>query len=102
MPILTIEAIRANPWNVVTHKLPTYPAQLLLEVAYLAADYCRASEYFLVTAVTRSNYTPEGWEPTDDGCDAHEESEARGFNAHLRLEEICSLYEKQFDEKLER
>ena len=26
----------------------------------------------------------------------------RGFNAHLRLEEICSLYEKQFDEKLER
>lgn len=101
MPILTIEAIRQNPWNVVTHKLPTCPGRLLLEVAYLAADYCRASEYFLVTAVTRSNYTPEGWEPTD-GCDAHEESEARGFNAHLRLEEICSLYEKQFDEKLER
>jgi hypothetical protein len=48
MPILTHEAIRENPWNVITHTLPTHPTELLLEVAYFAADYCRKSEYRLM------------------------------------------------------
>ena len=102
MPILTIEAIRENPWNVVTHTLPTSPERLLLEVAYLATHYCRQGEYVLMTAARDGDYTPEGWEATTDSPDVHEESEARSFEADQRLQAICDLYEKQFDEQLER
>ena len=37
MPVLTLEAIRQNPWNVLTHDLPAEPSRLLLNVAQLAA-----------------------------------------------------------------
>src|SRR4029077_18877799 len=33
MPTLTIEDIRNNPWNVLTHRLPERPDELLLEIA---------------------------------------------------------------------
>jgi hypothetical protein len=44
MPVLTLEAIRQNPWNVLTHDLPAEPSRLLLNVAQFAAATCRRIE----------------------------------------------------------
>jgi hypothetical protein len=94
MPTLTIEAIRENPWNVVTHKLPTVADELLLELASLAAAYCRASEYLLMHAAREGRYVPPGWEPRYPFPDGHEANEARGECAGRKLEEIGDVYEK--------
>ena len=37
-PILTLEAIRANPWNAVYHRLPFYPGSLMVWTAASAVD----------------------------------------------------------------
>jgi hypothetical protein len=58
MPILTIEAIRENPWNVLSHELPPNPSLLLLRLARMAADYCRRSENLLMFAVSHGHYLP--------------------------------------------
>jgi hypothetical protein len=102
MPILTIEALRENPINVIAHDLPEAPTQLLLELAYLAADCRRKSEYLLMIAARETNYIPHGWEPTCDSPDIHEESEARCHEADLRLDEICDLLENEFGRWLKR
>jgi hypothetical protein len=91
MPTLTIEAIRENPWNAITYGLPSDPAPLLLEVAHLAAAYCRASEYQLMLAAREGRYMPRGWEPSNDSPDIHEESETRCDAADERLTEIRDL-----------
>jgi hypothetical protein len=88
MPILTIEVIRENPWNVVTHTLPAQATELLLETAYLAADYCRNSEYTLMHAARDGEYVPEGWLPGPDSCDVHEINEERAWQADRKLDEI--------------
>jgi hypothetical protein len=95
MPKLTIEAIRENPWNVVTYMLPTRPMPLLLKAAYLAADYCRNGEYLLMMAARDGFYTPHGWKAASDSPDVHEEFEARGLNADRRLNEIYNLHRKR-------
>ncbi len=101
MSIMTLEAIRENPWNVIALPLPARPERILLEAAYLAADYCRRSEALLMNAARTGDYTPRGWNMSDDGPDIHEESEARGDSADRRLAEICALMEKEFGETLE-
>ena len=53
MPLLTLEAIRENPWIVLADPLPINPPPLLLKAAYLAADYCCRSEHLIMTAVRR-------------------------------------------------
>jgi hypothetical protein len=90
MPELTIEAIRENPWNVITHTLPVEASPVLLEAAYLAAVYCRNSEYMLMHAAHDGDYVPAGWEPGPDSCDVHEINERRGRNAERKLDEIRS------------
>jgi hypothetical protein len=67
MTVLTIEAIRENPWNVVSHTLPPHPDPLLLVVAYLAADYCRQSERVLDRACLDGKYAPPGCRLARDG-----------------------------------
>jgi hypothetical protein len=94
MPILSIEAIRENPWNAVTHSLPSHPTSFFLELVHLAATYCRTSEYLLMTGARDGSYTPHGWEANDNHPDAHEESEARSCEADRRLAEICHLLTK--------
>ena len=88
MPTLTIEVIRENPLNVVTHTLPTHPTELLLDTAYLAANYCRKSEYLLMHAARYGDYVPPGWQPGPDSCDVHEINEAQGWQAERKLDEI--------------
>jgi hypothetical protein len=102
MPTLTIETIRENPWNVVAHSLPEHPTPLLLEIAHLAAAYCRQSEFVLMMAAREGIYTPPGWEASDDCPDVHEENETRSFDADQRLQEICDLSESKYGETLER
>ena len=102
MPILTIEAIRENPWNVVEHELPTRPEELLLEVAYLAADYCRRAEFLLMEAARERRYVPPGWEPVGNHEDVHEENEGRSVQADFKLQEICDLCEKEYGVFLDR
>lgn len=80
--------IRENPWNVTTHGLPDRCEPLLLEIAWLAADYCRKSESLLTNAVREDEYVPPEWQP--DGCDAHECTEANAEAADRKAREILS------------
>jgi hypothetical protein len=91
MPTLTLEAIRQNPWNVITQDLPSDPSQLLLRAARLAASYCREAEYMLVVAVRADEYVPAGWTGGEGDPDAHEASEGRAYEADDKLTEIDAL-----------
>jgi predicted transcriptional regulator len=92
MPTLTLEAIRQNPWNVLTHDLPSDPSHLLLRVARLAASYCREAEYMLVLAIRAGDYVPAGWTGGENDSDAHEASEGRCYEADDKLTEIDALF----------
>lgn len=92
MTELTLKAIRENPWNVVAHKLPKKPDKLLLEAAFLAADYCCRAEFFLMEEARHGDYTPSWWRPDEICPDAHEESEERYLQALDRFEQIRDLY----------
>jgi hypothetical protein len=96
MRILTLEAIRCNPWNALSYELPAHPSRLLLELARLAAHYCRQSEYELMLAAREGNYVPWWW--CEGAPDAHEESEALALEADEKLTEIFDLLEVEFGE----
>jgi hypothetical protein len=96
MLTLTLEALRENPWNVVTYKLPSHPKPLLVNAAYLAAEYCHKSEYLFMVAARDGSYIPHGWETWLDKGHAWDESEARACHARQRLEEILDLGQKEF------
>jgi hypothetical protein len=89
MPTLTFEAIRQNPWNVLTHELPSTPPRLLLTLAQLAAASCRQIDAELFTLAC------------EDGADSPLDAECRDiadrfFKAHRKIGEICGLLEEQF------
>jgi hypothetical protein len=98
MPTLTIEAIRDNPWNLITHELPEHPTELLLHLAIEAADYCRNSEYVLMEAAREGRYDPPNWRPSDEYPDAHEAYEARAIEADWKFDELRCLRQKLFGE----
>jgi hypothetical protein len=86
MPALTLEAIRQNPWNVLTHELPENPSRLLLTLAQLAATFCREIEYEIYTAaevgeaqIVEPNRSLDGWS-----------------KAHRKIGEIIGLLEDNF------
>jgi hypothetical protein len=91
MTVVTLEAIRENPWNVLNGALPANPSKLLLEVAYHAANYCVVSEYAVMEAARDGSYTPPWWTPDEVCPDAHEEAEGRWWPALQRFERICQL-----------
>ncbi len=93
MPTLTLEAIRRNPWNVLTHAMPADPSRLFLEAARRAALYCRDSEYALVIAARSGEYAPAWWNDSENLPDAHEESEDLAFLADDRLHQISEILE---------
>ncbi len=97
-PILTIAAIRENPWNVISDKLPENPCELLLNAAYIAATYCRDAEYMLMMAARDGAYVPEWWTGGEDDPDVHEESEERGWRAEVKLSEISGLRGEDIEE----
>jgi len=78
MPVLTLEAIRQNPWNVLTHDLPSDASELLLKAAQLAATCCRQIEF--ETLALASAHT------SLDRCS----------KAHRKIGEICGLLEDRF------
>jgi hypothetical protein len=91
MTIVTLEALRENPWNVLTGALPANPSELLLELAYHAANYCVVSEHALMEAARDGSYAPSWWTPDEVCPDAHEESEDRWSAARNKFDEICRL-----------
>jgi hypothetical protein len=99
MTTLTVQAIRENPWNVVTQPLPEHPAELLLEAAYRAAEYCAASEYKLMEAARRGRHIPAWFNPDEICPDPHEESEARWLRAEEKIEEIGTAYERIYSKQ---
>jgi hypothetical protein len=100
MPILTIEAIRENPWNVLSQELPPNPSLLLLRLARMAADYCRRSENLLMFAAHAGDYIPVEWEESSDSPDAHEFSEALAFKADEKYRAICELFDLETDDNV--
>jgi hypothetical protein len=100
MPILSLEAIRENPWNVLSHDLPNQCPPLLLEIAWLAADYCGKSESLLVNAIrqqmylpAQQRYVPAEWRP--GGPDAHEYPEGNALAAEDKAREIIARCDEQ-------
>jgi hypothetical protein len=102
MPLLTIEVLRENPWNVLSHELPQHPSRVLLYLAALTARYCRGSEYMLMHAARRGDYIPTWWRPDRPvQPDAHEESEECVWRAERKLDEISKLLESEYGETLQ-
>ena len=93
MPILTIEALRENPWNVMSRELPPRPAPVLVTLALMAAHYGQSSEEMLAFAARHGEYTPAWWkaglEAGEVLPDVHEESEERAYGAERKFIEIC-------------
>jgi hypothetical protein len=89
--LLTITALRENPWNVISHELPSAADKILLSTARLAAAYCGDSEYILMRAARDGTYVPTWWDATDKTPDAHEESEELFHWADCKLREIDDL-----------
>jgi hypothetical protein len=98
MPTLTLEAIRENPWNVLTHDLPSDPTHLLLKTARLAATYCFNSENMFRSTARLGEYQPAWWDATDETPDAHEESENICRRVNDKLSEICDLLGEDVEE----
>lgn len=96
---ITIEALRENPWIVMTHKIPPNPTQTLLEFAAIAATYCRDSEFALMQMALDGRYAPSWWTPDDICPDAHEESEDWSLEAEKKREEIVAVYLKLYGER---
>ena len=96
MSMLTIAMIRENPWNVITHRFPPHPSAVLVELAELAAAYCRDSEHVLIKAAQDGSYGRDGWGLKDNHPDSHEESEARSDEVDQRLSEFCNQLELEF------
>jgi hypothetical protein len=93
MPTLTFEAVRQNPWNVITHTLPVPCRPLLLAVAYLAADYCCKSEYLLIDAAADGNYRPPAPPSGTARPCAVEIPSTRIWGAEGKRHEIRAIYE---------
>jgi hypothetical protein len=100
MSILTIEAIRENPWNVLSQELPPNPSWLLLRLARMAADYCRRSENLLMFAASYGDYLSVEWQDSPDSPDAHEFSEALAFDADEKYRAICELIVVETDDNV--
>jgi hypothetical protein len=84
-PILTLEAIRANPWNAVYHRLPFYPGSLMVWTAASAVDYCRSSELDFIRAAREGHYWP-------GNAALHKRIEERWRRADDRLEKLWQLF----------
>jgi hypothetical protein len=97
-PMLTIAAIRENPWSVMSHELPSDPSKLLLTAARLAATYCRNSECLFMRAARAGEYIPAWWEATGETPDVHEESESLSYFADQKLTEIVDLLGEDIEE----
>jgi hypothetical protein len=94
MPKLTLDAIRKNPSAIFTHSLPKDADPLLLEIAYLASEYIRETEFRLMLAARSGAYTPAGWKWVLGIADVHEHNEAISINAECVGEEIATQYER--------
>jgi len=88
MPILTLEAIRANPWNAVFHQLPLFPDNTTLWTARLAAEYCCTSEHIFLQLAMEGRYWP-------GNTVLHKQIEARWRHADDRLAKILRLCERE-------
>lgn len=96
--ILTIAALRENPWNVISRQLPPNAEMLLLKAACLAARYCADSEYLFMGAARDGEYLPTWWDATSKTPDAHEESEELFYWADCKLREIADQLDEDIEE----
>jgi hypothetical protein len=96
--ILTIAALRENPWNVISHQLQPDAEMLLLKAAGLCARYCADSEYLFMRAARDGDYTPAWWDASNKTPDAHEESEELFHWADCKLREIVDLLDEDIEE----
>ena len=94
MTTLTLPAILADPWNAVAQELPTAPEAFLLELAYMAANYCMEREQRLMHAARRGLYSPPEWDRL--GIGVHEFNEGRTLSAETRVIAIMRLYRERF------
>jgi hypothetical protein len=88
MPTLTFEAIRQNPWNVLTHELPENPSRLLLTLGQIAATCCRQIEADLFRLACD--------ELDESLLDKDREIADRFLKANRKIGEICGLLEEKF------
>jgi hypothetical protein len=89
MPTLTVEAIRENPWNVMTHDIPFSPALILLSSAYLAATCYRR----ILAEMLDDSRADLSLPPPPEMS----ETVSRLSRADQKIVEICARFEKEYD-----
>jgi hypothetical protein len=102
MTLLTIEALRENPRNVILQELPQHPSRVLVRLALMAADYVRRTEGMLMWSARKGTYTPAWWRPGEIQPDVHEDSEQWLLNANDKFEQIALLLADEFCELSEK
>jgi hypothetical protein len=100
MSILTVEAIRKNPWSAVEDELPRNPSRLLLRAALFAVAYCFRSESNLASEAFRRDARRHQLWVNDELRDIAREYETRRDKADLRMDELFDLYESEFNDEL--
>lgn len=101
MTTLTLDAIRNNPWNAVTHELPRRMDGFFLQAVYCAANYCRTSEYGFGIAARESYYKPENWRPSANCPTPYDQCLQRGEAAHRRCELVREIVKRCFGKDLD-
>ncbi len=101
MTTLTLDAIRDNPWNAVTHELPDYMDGFFLQAVYCAAKYCRASEHGFSVAAREGYYEPQNWRPSGNCPTPYDQCLQRGEVAHRRCELVREIVKQCFGKDLD-
>ena len=91
MPTLTIEDIRENPWNVLTHDLPERPSLLLLTVAHCAATCCRQIEAEVFDKTPGRGRKRDAWTAPYGRVVG-----PRFVSAHLKIVVVCRRLEDEY------
>jgi hypothetical protein len=90
MPILSIETIQQNPWNVLSYDLPASPSRLLLTVAQLAATCCRHIAQEIMEGIDQD--VDEPWL-----LPGYSEALDQWSRSHRKIGQICFILRDEFD-----
>jgi hypothetical protein len=93
MPILTFDAIKENPCNILTHELPKRPTRLLLILAELAATLCRQMQEEIIDDLERVYGHGDITFARREGTAALK----KWFEAYRKQGEVGDLLEERFD-----
>ena|SRR5271165_3656157 len=95
MPVLTLEAIEADPWNAVQYELPAEAGRSLLDAALRAVQHCVDHEHKMIL-VAEDGLRTLGRTPASKSlAEIHKTKKARWVQACARRDLIAEIIRHQ-------